>query len=434
ALSQLTEASDRERELLQQTATFQEQLSILRADLERSQANSSLKESHLLEENEHLKEQLEDARRDLKLNSEALTQTVFNCNNQLTALKSEFAMTSNRLENERQTRETLDAEVDSTRVRLAGAVKEAELCLSAHTETERALLREREEHQRLKDRLTGEVANQRESVSSLSQKLSKAETRANSLENEVHRATLQLTEKSLLLDVLQREKDQEAARVKDLEAALQVKEEQVNRAGARQEAAQERLAQTQSESMLLRQQLEESQNKGVAKERAVTDAQDRFSDLLSQLRSDSEERVQLVEERSKELASKAAEFREQLYKNEELRSERETTLRHLQQELADSLKKLSMSEATLEVNTRYRNDLEEEKARLFKDLERLRGKLEESEDQYVQAERRINSLKSSLDEREKELSTAVQKHQEALLASAASDTTIKQLEEAMQRY
>ncbi|KAL3061173.1 hypothetical protein OYC64_009390 [Pagothenia borchgrevinki] len=433
ALSQLTEASDRERELLQQTATFQEQLSILRADLERSQANSSLKESHLLEENEHLKEQLEDARRDLKLNSEALTQTVFNCNNQLTALKSEFAMTSNRLENERQTRETLDAEVDSTRVRLAGAVKEAELCLSAHTETERALLREREEHQRLKDRLTGEVANQRESVSSLSQKLSKTETRANSLENEVHRATLQLTEKSLLLDVLQREKDQEAARVKDLEAALQVKEEQVNRAGARQEAAQERLAQTQSESMLLRQQLEESQNKGVAKERAVTDAHDRFSDLLSQLRSDSEERVQLVEERSKELASKAAEFREQLYKNEEQRSERETTLRHLQQELADSLKKLSMSEATLEVNTRYRNDLEEEKARLFKDLDRLKGKLEESEDQYVQAERRINSLKSSLDEREKELSTAVQKHQEALLASAASDTTIKQLEEAMQR-
>ncbi|XP_034005356.1 ankyrin repeat domain-containing protein 26 isoform X4 [Trematomus bernacchii] len=433
ALSQLTEASDRERELLQQTATFQEQLSILRADVERSQANSSLKESHLLEENEHLKEQLEDARRDLKLNSEALTQTVFNCNNQLTALKSEFAMTSNRLENERQTRETLDAEVDSTRVRLAGAVKEAELCLSAHTETERALLREREEHQRLKDRLTGEVANQRESVSSLSQKLSKAETRANSLENEVHRATLQLTEKSLLLDVLQREKDQEAARVKDLEAALQVKEEQVNRAGARQEAAQERLAQTQSESMLLRQQLEESQNKGVAKERAVTDAHDRFSDLLSQLRSDSEERVQLVEERSKELASKAAEFREQLYKNEEQRSERETTLRHLQQELADSLKKLSMSEATLEVNTRYRNDLEEEKARLFKDLDRLKGKLEESEDQYVQAERRINSLKSSLDEREKELSTAVQKHQEALLASAASDTTIKQLEEAMQR-
>lgn len=53
----------------------------------------------------------------------------------------------------------------------------------------------------------------------------------------------------------------------------------------------------------------------------------------------------------------------------------QTSLRQLQQELADSLKKLSMSEASLEVNTRYRNDLEEEKARLFKDLDRLKGKV-----------------------------------------------------------
>lgn len=52
----------------------------------------------------------------------------------------------------------------------------------------------------------------------------------------------------------------------------------------------------------------------------------------------------------------------------------------------------------------------------------------------MQAERRINSLKNSLDEREKELATAAQKLQEALSASAASDTTIKQLEEAVQGY
>lgn len=139
----------------QQTATLQEQLTILRTDLERLQANSSLKENHLFEENEALKEQLEDARRDLKLNSEALTQTVFNCNNQVTTLKSDLAITTNRLENERQTRETLETEVESTRTRLAAAVKETELCLAAQKDTERALLREKEEHQRLKDRLTG---------------------------------------------------------------------------------------------------------------------------------------------------------------------------------------------------------------------------------------------------------------------------------------
>lgn len=53
----------------------------------------------------------------------------------------------------------------------------------------------------------------------------------------------------------------------------------------------------------------------------------------------------------------------------------QTSLRQLQQELADSLKKLSMSEASLEVNTRYRNDLEEEKGRLLKDMDRFKGKV-----------------------------------------------------------
>lgn len=174
---------------------------------------------------------------------------------------------------------------------------------------------------------TGEAASQREAVSSLSQKLAKAEARGNSMENEVHRATLQLTEKGLLLEVLQREKDQAALRVKELETTLQAERELVSRAGARQEAAQERLAQAQSEGMLLRQQLEEAQNKGVAKERAVTDAQERFSDILSKLRSDCEERVQLVEERNKELASKAADLRDQIYKLEEEKNEREVRLR-----------------------------------------------------------------------------------------------------------
>uniref|UniRef100_A0A8D3C3Q8 Ankyrin repeat domain-containing protein 26 n=1 Tax=Scophthalmus maximus TaxID=52904 RepID=A0A8D3C3Q8_SCOMX len=433
ALSQLTEVSDRERELLQQTATLHEQLTILRTDLERSQANSNLKASHIMEENEALKEQLEDARRDLKLNSEALTQTVFNYNNQVTNLKSELAMITNRLENDRQTREALELEVESTRSRLAGTVKEAERCLAAHADTEKCLLREKEEHQRLKDRLTGDAASQRETVSSLSQKLAKAEACSNSMENEVHRVTLQLTEKGLLLEVLQREKDQAASRVKELEMALQAERELVSRSTARQGATQELLAQAQSQCMLLRQQLEEAQNKGVAKERAVTDAQDRFSDILSKLRSDCEERVQLVEERNKELASKAADLRDQIYKLEEEKNERETSLRQLQQELADSLKKLSMSEASLEVNTRYRNDLEEEKARLLKDMDRLKGKLEESEEHFVQAERRINSLKSSVDEREREVTTAAQKLQEALSSSTASDTTVKQLEEAVQR-
>uniref|UniRef100_A0A3Q4I1M4 CCDC144C-like coiled-coil domain-containing protein n=1 Tax=Neolamprologus brichardi TaxID=32507 RepID=A0A3Q4I1M4_NEOBR len=283
-----------------------------------------LNESHLTEAREILKEELEEVRRESQLNNETMAQVVFNCKNQVTTLKSELAITTSRLENERQIREKLEEEVELSRARLAAAVKDAELCLASKSETEKALLREKEELQRLKDRFT---ASQREEVSSLSQKLATAESHANSMENEVHRNTMQLTEKCVLLEVLQREKDQAVARVKELEKALQTHREEVSCNKARQEATQERLVQAQSEAMLLRQQLEEAQNKGAAKERAVTDAQERFSDILSKLRSDCEERVQLLEDRNKELASKAVDLRDQVYKLEEDKNEREVRLR-----------------------------------------------------------------------------------------------------------
>ncbi|XP_028307527.1 ankyrin repeat domain-containing protein 26 isoform X7 [Gouania willdenowi] len=433
ALSQLTEATDRERELVQHNSSLQEQLTTARAELQGCLTSSSLKESHLTEEKEALKEQLEDSRRDLKLSNEALSQTVFTCDQQMTQLKTELAMATMRLETERQTCQTLEAKVESTQTCLTGALKEAELCIAARADVEKVLHREKEEHQRLKDRFTDEMASQREAVTLLSQKLSNAEARANSLENEVHRASLQLTEKGVLLDVLQREKDQAAARLKETETALRAEAELVTRARASQEAMQERLAQTQSEGMLLRQQLEESQNKGSAKEQAVTDAQGLFSDILSKVRSDCEERVQLVEDRNKELVTKVADQRDHIYKLEEEKNDREASLRQLQQELADSLKRVSMSEASLEVNTRYRNDLEEEKARLLKDVERLKTKLEDWEDQYVQAEKHIAGLKSDVDQKEREVGNTTQKLQEALSASASSHVTIKQLEEAIQR-
>lgn len=194
---------------------------------------------------------------------------------------------------------------------------------AARADAERSLQRERDEHQRAHDKHTIESSSQRDTIQSLSQKLSKFEARANSLENECHRTALSAAEKGVLLETVVREREQAQARVKELEASLQSDREQASRTAARHEAMQERLAQIQSEAALLRQQLEEAHNKGTAKERAATDAQERFADVLNQLRADGEERVQLMEERSKELAVKNAELREQNYRLEQEKSERE---------------------------------------------------------------------------------------------------------------
>ncbi|KAK1789752.1 hypothetical protein P4O66_015654 [Electrophorus voltai] len=452
-MSQLTEASDRERELQHQLRTLQEELSSARAELECSRSQWQQDEARLAEDKEALRERLEDARRDLKLNEEALAQTVFQYNGQLSALKAECSVVSAKLEHERQTRQQLEAEAEAGRARLQAALQETERCQAARADAERTLQRERDEHQRAQEKWAADASTHRDSIHSLEQKLSRAEAHANGLENEGHHAALAAAEKGALLEAVARERDQAHTRLKEVEAELQSERDRASRAGARQEAMQERLAQAQSEGALLRQQLEEAHSRGTAKEQAASDAQERFTEVLNQLRADGEERVQLVEERSKELAAKNAELREQNYRLEQEKAERETfisqselengcnvvicqwqsSLRQLQQELADSLKKLSMCEASLEVNTRYRSDLEEEKARTQKDMDRLKGKLQESEELYIQAERRVNNLKGSLDDKERDVINIGQKLQEALAGTANTDQTIKQLEEAMQR-
>ncbi|XP_077451702.1 ankyrin repeat domain-containing protein 26 isoform X3 [Stigmatopora argus] len=433
ALSQLTEAGDRERELLQQISIFHEQLSTLRTDLESSQANSSIKQRDLQEENKTLKEQLEEARGALKDNSDVLNRSLSDFNHQTAAIKSELALAATRLEDERGARQNMAAELESLRARLAAALEEAQRSMAACSDAEKSLLREKDEHRRLQDRLSSDASSQHEAVSSLSQKLSKAEAHANGIENDAHRLKLQLTEKNLLLNTLQRENEQLNGRAKELEAALSAEKEQVSRAAARQEATKERLTQMQSESVLLRQQLEEAQNKVAAKENAVMDAQKSFDGNLADIRKDCENRLQLALDRYQDLAATAAELRENIHQLQEEKNEREASQWHLQQELADSLKKLSMCEASLEVNTRYRSDLEEEKTRLHKDMDGLKSKLEERESQCLEVEKHVNKLRCYLDEKEKELGVAARKQQEALSAAAASDAVVKQLEGTIQR-
>lgn len=335
-MSQLTEASDRERELMQQNRALQDELNSSRAELDRSQCHSRQEESRLAEERDALRERLEDTRRDMKLSEEALAQTVFQYNGQLGALKAECSVITAKLEHERQVRQQLEAEAEASRARLQAALQEAERCQASRTDAERTLQRDREEHQRTQEKHIFESSTQRDTIQSLSQKLSKAEARANSLENECHRNSLTIAEKAVLLETLAREKDQAQAKLKEQEATVLSERELASRAGAKLEALQERLAQAQSEGALLRQQLEEALNKGSAKDKAVTDVHQNFAEMLNQLRADGEERVQLVEERSKELARTNGELREQNYKLEQEKAEREVET----QRMASFLNKL----------------------------------------------------------------------------------------------
>ncbi|MGH0159669.1 UNVERIFIED_CONTAM: hypothetical protein FKN15_053200 [Acipenser sinensis] len=395
--SQLSEVSDREKDLLQQNRSLQDEISVLKLELDRVRARSQEEEGQYLEENEALKEKMEDLKRDLKLNEEALAQTVLQYSGQLNALKTESTMMTSKLEQEKQNKDKLETDVESLRARLTSALQELERSQSGKVDAKRTFQRERDEWLRLQEKRTHETTSLRDSINSLSQQLSKAEAKANSLENECHRATLFHTEKSLQLESMQREREQAQSRLKELEGLLQAEKEQASKSSVRQESMQERMAQAQSENILLRQQLEEAQNKGIIKERAVSDVQDRFSDILTNLRADSEGRVQIMEERNKELMAKNVELREQVYGHQNEKAEREAQKQSMLSHNAQDSHLLWEEELKSRSKLGHRlAQLEREKVEVTSQIDELSQQLEKESLQSTRLESTNNDLREQL--------------------------------------
>ncbi|XP_029103324.1 ankyrin repeat domain-containing protein 26-like [Scleropages formosus] len=418
AMSQVTQANDREKDLLHENRKLQEQVISLKLELDLSRTRSQQDENWF----STLREKLDDTRKELKLKEELLGETIIQYNEQLSALRAECTLGIAKLEHEKQAREELELEAETARARLAATLQELERSHVAHADLQRALQRERDDDQRAREKLEMEEASQRESIHSLSQQLGAAKAWVSSLEQELHHTKLSLSEKSLMLETVQKEHSQTQARLAQLESILKARREQAERATARQKVTEEHLAQAHQEVALLRQQLQESQS-----------TQGHCSELLAKLRADCEKRVTVAEDKTKELLVKSAELQEKLKRREKEKEEEETAVRQLKQELADMLKKLSACEALLEVNQQHQADFEEEKKRLLWDVERLKGKLQDSEEQYVEAERLIRDLRDALDSKECNVITTSQKLQEVLSASAGTDKTVKQLEEAVQQ-
>ncbi|NWH80895.1 ANR26 protein, partial [Piaya cayana] len=430
-----SEESDTEREknLLYKNKLLQDEIAMLRLELDQVKVRHQEEGVKYLEENETLKEKNEELKKELKSNEEALTQAVLQYSGPLNILKAEYTVLTSRLEQTKESKDRLEAENESLRLRLNSVSQELERLQSSKSDVERTLQRERDEWLRLQDKLHYDQSDLRETNKSLSQQLTKAESKSSSLENELHQVKQTLTEKTLVLEMTQKELSQAQCQAKESDHARQLEKDQVSKFQIKQESMQDRLTQLQSENLLLRQQLEEMHNKGIIKEKVVSDMQDQFNDIYNKLRADTEKQVCLLKERNEELNVRCSDLREQVFKHEANKVEREGMIRQLQQELADALKKQSMSEASLELTARFRSDLEEDKLHLQKELENLKTKLRELEEQHLQSEHCVNNLKTALDNKEREAIASSQKLQDLLLASSGTDNTIKQLEEHVQR-
>ncbi|XP_047408164.1 ankyrin repeat domain-containing protein 26 isoform X3 [Sciurus carolinensis] len=394
--SEVSVGHEKEKDLLHKNQSLQEEITMIRLEIDTIKNQNQEKEKKYLEDVEIANEKNDNLQKTIKLNEETFTTTVLQYNGQLSILTAENTMLNSKLENEKQNKERLETEVESYRSRLAAAIHDYDESQASKRDLELAFQRSRDECFRLQDKMNFDISNLKDNNEILSHQLSKAERKFNDLEIELHHTKDALREKILVLEQVQRDLNQTQCQMKEIEFMYQNEQGKVNKYIGKQESLEERLSQLQSENTLLRQQLDDAHNKADNKEKTVINIQDQFHDIVKKLQAESEKQNLMLEDRNKELINECNHLKERLYQYENEKAEREVVVRQLQQELADTLKKQSMSEASLEVSSRYRISLEDETQDLKKKLAQIRSQLQEAEDRHTEATQCVVKMQDHL--------------------------------------
>ncbi|KAM6156450.1 ankyrin repeat domain-containing protein 26-like [Erethizon dorsatum] len=391
-----------EKDLWHKNHRLQDEIATIRLEIDAIKNLNQEKEKKYLEDIENAKEKNDDLQRTIKQNEETFTKTIFQYNGQLNILTVENTMLNSKLENEKQNKGRMETEIESYRSRLAAAVHDYDESQTSKRDLELAFQTARDEWFRLQGKMNSDISNLKDTNEVLSHQLSKAERKFNSLEIELHHTRDALREKTSVLEQVQRDLNQTHCQMKEFKHMYQDEQGKVNKYMGKQESMLERLSQLQSENTLLRQQLDDAHSKVDCKEKRVINIQDQFHDIVKKLQGESEKQSLMLEDRNKELIHECNRLEERLHQYEKEKGEREVVVRQLQQELADTLKKQSMSEASLEVSSRYRINLEDETQDLKKKLDEIRSQLEEAQDRHTEAAQCAEKMKEHLQKLELE--------------------------------
>ncbi|XFF83482.1 hypothetical protein AB1E18_009701 [Capra hircus] len=435
--SEVSVSCEEAKDLLRKNHMLQDEIAMLRLEIDAVKIQNQEKEKKYFEDLEIVKGKNDDLQKAIKLSEETFAKTISQYTGQLSALTAENTMLNSKLENEKESKQRLETEVESYRSRLAAASHDHDQCQTSKRDLELAFQRARDEWFHLQDQMKSDMANLRDNSETLSQQLSRAESKFNNLEIKLHHTRDSLREKTLMLERVQRDLSQAECQKQEIEHMYQNEQGKVNKYIGKQESLEERLSQLQSENMLLRQQLDDAQNKADSKEKTVISIQDQFQQIVRKLHSESEKQGLMLEERNKELIKECNHLKERMHQYENEKGEREAAVRQLQQELADTLKKQSMSEASLEVLSRYRANLEVEAQDLKKKLCQLTSQLQEAQDQLTEAVRCAEKTQDHVQKLEienAELQTTVKKQagkieqlQKNLLSTRLSEDEKEQL-------
>ncbi|XP_044768284.1 ankyrin repeat domain-containing protein 26-like [Neomonachus schauinslandi] len=121
---EMSNSHKEEKDLLPKTHMWQDEIAMLRLEIDTINNKNQGMESKYCEDIEIIKEKNVSLLKTIKLNEETLTKTILEYSGQINALTTENTMLKSKLENEKQNKERLDTQVGSYRARLATALED----------------------------------------------------------------------------------------------------------------------------------------------------------------------------------------------------------------------------------------------------------------------------------------------------------------------
>ncbi|XP_030664214.1 coiled-coil domain-containing protein 144A-like [Nomascus leucogenys] len=325
--SEISHRHKKEKDLLHENCMLQEEIALLRLEIDTIKNQNQQKEKKYFEDIKVVKEKNGNFQKIIKLNEEELTKTMLLYSGQLNDLTAENKILNSELENKKQNQERLEIEMESYRCRLAAALHDCDLSqTSRDLKLQLDFQRTRQEWICLQDKIKVDMSDLQAKNEILSERLSNAESKINSLQIQLHNKRDAVERKSLILECLQRDLSQTQCEKKEIEQMNQIEQSKLKKYIAKQESVEERLSQLQSENTLLQQQLYDAHKKANSQEKTVSTIQDQFHTFAPNLQAESEKQILSLQEKNKGLMDEYNHLKERMDQCEKEKAERKVDL------------------------------------------------------------------------------------------------------------
>ncbi|XP_045395275.1 ankyrin repeat domain-containing protein 26-like [Lemur catta] len=309
---------EKERFLMRTNDMLHEEIAMLQMEIATIKYQNEEKENKYINHIKIVEEVNENLQMTMKKNVEKLTDTVSQYSDQLNALACENALLNAQLQNEKESKEQLQAELESCSSRLTAAIHDqyVDQILMSGRDIEMSFQRAGHEWFFLRNEINVPVSDLKENHEIFGQNCSKAQSQIGSLEDELHSTRNVRRDNTLSLECVQRHLYQTECQMEKINQMYENEQYQVKKYIGQQEYLEKRISELERGNMLLREQLVYAHSRAEHKEETLMNMREQFQDTVKNLLAENGKQTRLLEDRIKQLIGECNQLKERLYQNE----------------------------------------------------------------------------------------------------------------------